>query len=76
MPRVNLGMSEKHKEIYAECLADYGKMMSVADVMDLLGYSRHSAEEWVKDLDRYCMNGKAVRYRALDVSRKLAEARL
>lgn len=76
MGRVNLGMSDKHKEIYNECLADYGKMMTIANIMDFLGYKRDAAEEWAAGLQKYQLNGRTIKYRTIDVSKKLADARV
>jgi hypothetical protein len=72
MPRVNIGIPQKQKELEEELRERYGGYLTQANLQQELGLKRTAVFYWVSDLEYTTINGMR-KFRAKDVARKLYE---
>lgn len=75
MPRVKRPLTADGEAIAEEIRKEYGGMLTVEQVMRLIGVSRNTAKKWLLDVPAVNINGRP-KYMVSDLARKIDLCRL
>lgn len=75
MPRVKRPLTADGEAIAEEIRKEYGGMLTVEQVMRLIGVSRNTAKKWLFDVPAVNINGRS-KYMVSDLARKIDLCRL
>lgn len=70
MPRTNIGIPQRAREIENDLRGRYGGMLTLAQITRELGVSKPSALRWVEDVKAVIVNDRK-KYPVANVARKI-----